>query len=117
MPGATMNAAPPSRHYYYSPAPAHYKTLPITMPSKYHPTTYSRTAAASPPEFSDASTTSGSRASYSANSSSYAGSVSNDYETSSGYGGVDVVDMLSERMERAFEPMRMDRSLATQAQT
>ncbi len=74
----------------------------------------------SPPEMSDSSTTySGSRSSgqsYSARSSNYAASQSSDegYNSAS---GVDVVDMLSERMNSAFEPIRMDKSLAKQAQT
>jgi len=107
------------RQYSYAPAPQ--KTLPITMPSKapaYH-YPVSRIAM-SPPEMSDSSTTySGSRSSgqsYSARSSNYAASQSSDegYNSAS---GVDVVDMLSERMNSAFEPIRMDKSLAKQAQT
>ncbi|KAL9107504.1 MAG: hypothetical protein Q9227_007606 [Pyrenula ochraceoflavens] len=120
------HSAPRHHHHssYYAPAP--HKTLPITMPSKsqagggYYPVSR---VAVSPPDLSDASTVSGSRgasreapSSYSANSSSYAPSFSNDYESCSA-GGVDVVDMLSDRMNSAFEPMRLDRSLATQAKT
>ncbi len=108
------------RQYSYAPAP--HKTLPITMPSKapaYH-YPVSRIAM-SPPEMSDSSTTySGSRSSgqsYSARSSSCAASQSSDYESYNSASGVDVVDMLSERMNSAFEPIRMDKSLAKQAQT
>lgn len=90
------------------------------MPSKspaYYPVSR---VAVSPPDVSDASTVTGGRtstASYSVNSDSYAGSVSGDYETSSGgsYNGVDVVDMLSERMNSAFDPIRLDKNLAKQA--
>jgi biogenesis of lysosome-related organelles complex 1 subunit KXD1 len=76
----------------------------------------------SPPELSDASTTySGSRHSggtYSARSSSYAPShISRDYDDCNSTSGIDLVDMLSERMDRAFDPIKMDRSLARQAQT
>lgn len=107
------------QHYAYAPAP--HKALPITMPSKapagYYPVSR---VAMSPAEVSDASTVGGSRtsASYSANSSSYAGSAS-EYDTSSSgsYPSVDVVDMLSDRMNSAFDPIRMDKALATQAQT
>lgn len=114
-----MTAAASRHHYSYSPSP--YKTLPITMPSKspagYYPVSR---VAVSPPDLSDASTVSGGRtsaASYSVNSDSYAGSVSGDYETSSGgsYNGVDVVDMLSDRMNSAFDPIRLDKNLAKQA--
>jgi hypothetical protein len=64
---------------------------------------------------SDSSTYSGrsSGRSYSALSSDYAASQSSDYDNS----GVDIVDMLSERMNTAFDPIRMDKSLVRQAQT
>lgn len=55
---------------------------------------------------------------YSARSSSYAPSQSSrDYDDYNPTSGVDVVDMLSERMNGAFDTMKMDRSLARQAQT
>jgi hypothetical protein len=67
----------------------------------------------SPPEVSDASTTAGSRT-----SGLSSGSISGDYESSSGsMPGVDVVDVLSDRMQETFDPTPMDRGLATQAQT
>jgi hypothetical protein len=76
----------------------------------------------SPPELSDSSTTYGSSrhsgGTYSARSSSYAPSqISRDYDDYNATSGVDVVDMLSERMNGAFDTMKMDRSLARQAQT
>lgn len=95
--------------------------LPISMPSKAPDYGYpvSR-AAASPPEYSDTSSSSGrhSGRSYSARSgSSYAPShASDDYRSHRDAAGVDVVDMLSERMDRAFDPIRMDKSMARQAQ-
>jgi hypothetical protein len=86
------------------------------MPSKAPAYNYpvSRVAL-SPPEMSDSSTYSGrsSGRSYSALSSDYAASQSSDYDNS----GVDIVDMLSERMNTAFDPIRMDKSLVRQAQT
>ena len=97
---------------YASYAPSH-KTLPITMPSKTPPYHYPLSRVAlSPPEMSDSSTYSASRSSgrsYSARSS--------DYDSYNSASGVDVVEMLSERMNTAFDPIRMDQSLARQAQT
>ena len=107
-----------SRHYAY---PTAHKTLPITMPSKapaYH-YPVSR-GGLSPPEMSDSSTYSGSRSSgpsYSVRSSDYAASHGSDYDSYTSHSGVDVVDMLSERMDSAFDPIGMDKSLARQAQT
>lgn len=107
-----------SRHY--SSYPTAHKPLPITMPSKAPAYNYPLSRVAlSPPEMSDSSTYSESRSSgrsYSARSSDYAGSQSSDYDSYSN-SGVDVVDMLSERMNSAFDPIRMDKSLARQAQT
>lgn len=100
---------------YYQPAVA----LPINVPSKtpapasYYPVTR---VAVSPPDLSDSSTTAGSRTSgYSGTSSSYAGSVSGDYESSC-VSGVDVVDMLNDRVNNAFDPTPLDRGLVMQAQ-
>ncbi|KAJ9293722.1 hypothetical protein DTO271G3_7604 [Paecilomyces variotii] len=95
--------------------------LPINMPSK-APASASlfpvSRVAGSPPEISDSSTTAGSRTSgYSLGPSSYAGSLSGDYESSTtSYSGVDVVDMLSDRMNNAFDPTPLDKGLAKQAQ-
>ncbi|KKY17737.1 hypothetical protein UCRPC4_g05370 [Phaeomoniella chlamydospora] len=94
-------------------------TLPISMPRKAtHDTYQGRSMAMSPPEGSDyASSRSG--PSYSAGSSTYAGSSSGDLEPSSSasYSGVDVLDTLSDRMNRAFDPITMDKGLARQAQS
>lgn len=101
-------------HQYYQPSMA------INMPSKAPaaPGLYPVGRVAVPPaDFSDSSTTAGSRTTgYSANASSYAGSISGDYE-SSAMSGVDVVDMLNERVHNSFDPVPLDRGLAMQAQT
>lgn len=108
-----------SRHYSSYPTP--HKTLPITMPSKAPAYNYSPVSrvALSPPEMSDSSTYSGrsSGRSYSALSSDYAASQSSEYDSYNSHSGVDVVDMLAERMNSAFDPTRMDKSLVRQAQT
>lgn len=71
----------------------------------------------SPPDLSDASTTGGSRTSGGFSYST--GSASGDYESSSGgsFSSVDVVDVLNDRLQNAFDPTPMDKGLATQAQT
>ncbi|KIX03438.1 uncharacterized protein Z518_06990 [Rhinocladiella mackenziei CBS 650.93] len=100
-----------------------HKALPIIMPPK--TSSYSlpvSRVAISPPELSDTGTTyDGSRTSagsYSARSSNYAPSHSSgDYDSCNSQSGVDVVDMLADKMNGAFDPIRMDRSLASQAQT
>jgi biogenesis of lysosome-related organelles complex 1 subunit KXD1 len=105
-----------SAHYAYYPA-----TQPINMPQKpgyYQPPHhgYSRVSV-SPPEAPESVTTSG-VPSYepSATSSSYAGSAS-DYDSSASTTGVDLLEYMGDRMQGAFDPMRLDRSLAKQAQT
>ena len=112
-------AAVASRHHpngSYS-----HKALPITVPSKPNMNYPQSRVALSPAEMSDSSLYSsrGSRhspGSYSV--SSYAGSASsNDEYSMQSTSEVDVVDMLSERMNRAFDPIKMDTSLARQAQT
>jgi biogenesis of lysosome-related organelles complex 1 subunit KXD1 len=107
-----------SRHYSSYATP--HKTLPITMPSKAPAYHYPSRVAMSPPEMSDSSTYGGSRSSgrsYSARSSDYAASQSSECDSYNSASGVDVFDMLSERMNTAFDPIRMDQSLARQAQT
>ncbi|KAI9815622.1 MAG: hypothetical protein M1832_005253 [Thelocarpon impressellum] len=116
-----------STAYYHTTAP----TLPITMASKpsasaYHYPTAHRHAA-SPPEASDASTTTSSTMlhsalpsnytnSNSATSSSYAGSSASDLD--GGSGGVDLMELLNDRLTTgAFDPLPLDRGIATQAQT
>ncbi|PYI10275.1 hypothetical protein BO78DRAFT_394379 [Aspergillus sclerotiicarbonarius CBS 121057] len=99
-------------HHYQSPA------LPINVPSK-APAPASlypiSRVAGSPPEISDTSTTAGSRTS--AGFSYGSGSISGDYESSSvSYSGVDVVDILNDRMQDVFDPTPLDKGLAMQAQ-
>lgn len=102
-----------SAHRYQSPA------LPINVPSKapgpagIYPV---GRVSGSPPEMSDGSTTAGSRTS--AGFSYNSGSLTGDYESSAGsYSGVDVVDVLNDRMQDTFDSMPLDRGLAVQAQT
>ena len=112
-----------------SSQPTYYATaaLPINMSSKtsYYAPSHGayRTTSVSPPEVADSSTTSGLSSavpsySNSATSSSYAGSASEyDSASSSGGTGVDLMDLLSDRLTGSFDPLPLDRSLATQAQT
>lgn len=102
-----------TRHYYQP-------SLAVNMPSKapapagLYPV---GRVPVQPSDFSDTSTTAGSRTTgYSANASSYSGSISGDYE-SSAMSGVDIVDMLNERVHGSFDPLPLDRGLAAQAQT
>jgi len=115
--------------YYAQP---YYQTVqtssPITMPAKtqayYQTQPYYQTSkvyGSSPPEI-DESVSSGSGApsygnsAYSATSGSYAGSAS-DYDTASSANGVDLHEYMQDRFSTAFDPLPLDRSLATQAQT
>ncbi|GFF43682.1 biogenesis of lysosome-related organelles complex 1 subunit KXD1 [Aspergillus udagawae] len=97
----------------YQPA-----ALPINVPSK-APAPASlfpiSRISGSPPDISDTSTTTGSRVS----GFSYgSGALSGDYESSSAsYSGIDVVEILSDRMQDVFDPTPLDRGLAKQAQT
>ncbi|OJJ44273.1 hypothetical protein ASPZODRAFT_135067 [Penicilliopsis zonata CBS 506.65] len=101
-----------TQRQYYQPA-----ALPINVPSK-APVPASlypiSRVAGSPPEISDSSTTAGSRTSgYSLTS----GSLSGEYESSSlSYSGIDVVDVLSDRLQNTFDPTPLDKGLAKQAQ-
>ena len=116
-------AASYSRHGTQYAAPA--KTLPIKMPS--HATTYHPTsrAAMSPPDYSDSGYHTASSA-YSRHSGrgstsdrsdrSYAPSHSSGDYDDFRHGSHDVVDMLSDRMNSAFDPITMDKQLARQAQ-
>ncbi|KAF9893079.1 hypothetical protein FE257_012490 [Aspergillus nanangensis] len=99
-------------HRYQTPS------LPLNVPSKapavanLYP--ISRVHG-SPPDLSDASTTAGSRTS--AGFSYGSGTLSGDYESSStSMSNVDVVEVLSDRMQNAFDPTPLDKGLARQAQ-
>ena len=104
-------AATLSRHHGNYARPQ--KTLPITMPTK-KSATYNHPVsrvAMSPPELSETSTIYSSR-----RSGGTLSDISDEYE--SRYPpGIDVMDELSERMNSVFDPMKMDRSIARQAQT
>ncbi|KAJ6166595.1 domain KxDL [Penicillium chermesinum] len=101
-----------SQRHYYQPS-----ALPMGMPSKapapanMYP--ISRVPG-SPTDYSDASTTAGSRTSGGLTFSSAGPSA--DYESSSAsYSGVDVMDVVSNRMQNAFDPTPLDRNLLTRA--
>ncbi|EXJ57478.1 hypothetical protein A1O7_07826 [Cladophialophora yegresii CBS 114405] len=104
---------------------SHQKALPVTLPPSGKGPIYTQpiSRVADAPDFSDSSTSYSSSGrsggSFSVRSgSSYAGSHSGtDYESHYSRPGIDVVDELSERMNSAFDPIRMDKSLAKQAQT
>lgn len=66
----------------------------------------------SPPELSDTSTISG----RSRKSGGTFSDISDDYESRLP-GGIDVMDELSDRLNTVFDPIKMDRSIARQAQT
>ncbi|KAI9714937.1 MAG: hypothetical protein M1812_006250 [Candelaria pacifica] len=97
-------------------------TLPINMSAKSpyyntpHHASYGQVSM-SPPEVSGSATTSGM---HSATSSSYAGSASGEYDSSGSSAagsGVDLVELLNDRMTGTFDPLPLDRGLAKQAQT
>jgi exonuclease VII small subunit len=111
--------------YAQQPAYSYASTLPITYASKptYNNTsqyyTTPRIYSSSPPEAPESVTSSSNL--YSAiSTSSYADSaVSADYETASSNlgNGVDLHEYMQEKFEEVFDPLPLDRSLATQAQT
>lgn len=95
-----MEAVPRGPYYQHASA------LPISVPSKaptsanYYPVSR---IAGSPPEISDASTTTG--------------SATGEFDSSlSSYPSVDVIEMLSDRMANVFDPSRLDKGVAKQAQ-
>lgn len=103
-----------TQRHYYLPAAMH-----LNMPSK-APVPASMYPVArvpgSPPDYSDASTTAGSRSSGGLTFSSAGTSSDFDGSTAS-YSGVDVIDIVSDRMQDAFDPTPLDKGLARQAQT
>ncbi|ODM22063.1 hypothetical protein SI65_02909 [Aspergillus cristatus] len=91
-------------------------TLPINVPSKapapagLYPI---GRVAGSPPDVENTSMTAGSRT-----SGGFGYSSGSDYESSNvSYSGVDVVDVLNDRMQETFDPTPLDRGLVKQAQT
>lgn len=107
----------------YQPTYYQTSTLPVAVPSKaqqdtlnsyYAPQKYNYSV--SPPEASEGSASGPTYSS--ANSSSYAGSASGDYDSaSSSANGVDMQEYMQDRFQGAFDPLPLDRTLAVQAQT
>lgn len=92
--------AGPSKQPYQAPA----SVYPYPQPSP-----YSRSTLA-PPERAESLTTTG--GTFSAGSS-YAGSDTD----STGVAGIDLLDYMHDRLSSTIDPLPLDRSLATQAQT
>lgn len=95
-------------------------SLPIAVPHKQpYYTPQSQTYAVSPPEAPESVTTGTTygNSAYSATSSSYAGSASGEYDSTSSANGVDMQDYMQDRFSGAFDPLPLDRTLAVQAQT
>lgn len=98
-----------------------YQSLPISIPTKSQQSRYSplqqSAYSVSPPEAAESvSSGSGMDATYSVATSSYAGSQSGDYETSSA-NGIDFQEYMQDRFSGAFDPLPLDRTLVIQAQT
>ena len=94
--------------------------LPVSVPGKahqnlpMHQAQYSRVAV-SPPQAGSSANTS---AVPSLTSGSYAGSTAGDSESSnSGVSGIDLVELMNDRLSTAVDPLPLDRGLARQAQT
>lgn len=114
----------------YSPTQFYTGTLPMPVPGKGHPSAYYRsdsTYSVSPPEALDVSLSSGSAGGtlpsysshgYSASTASYAGSThSGDYESERSASGVDFNEYMHEHLTSSFDPLGLDKAVATQAQT
>ncbi|TAQ90108.1 hypothetical protein B7494_g1570 [Chlorociboria aeruginascens] len=114
--------------FQYQQVQPFYQTssLPISVPQKpqqvqYYPT-QNQGYAVSPPEVAESVTTAGmtpsyGNSAYSATSSSYAGSASGEYDSTSSANGVDLQEYMQDRFAGAFDPLPLDRTLAVQAQT
>lgn len=92
-------STPTKSPYYAVPVQkAAYSRIPVALPS---PGSSVRTSAVP-----------------SLTSSSYAGTTSAEQESSGvGTGSVDLIDMMTDRLSNAIDPLPLDRSLARQAQT
>ncbi|KAJ5577206.1 domain KxDL [Penicillium sp. DV-2018c] len=101
-----------TQHHYYQPAAYPYYHAPSKAPASAALYPISRVAGSSP-DYSDASTTAGSRSSGGLTFSS----AGDDYSSSASYSGVDVVDVLHNRMQDTYDPTKLDKGLARQAQT
>jgi len=105
-----------AHHYYQASA------VPISVPQKGHSyyTPQQYTYAVSPPEAAESVTTASGaygNSAYSATSSSYAGSSSGEYDSTSSANGVDLQEYMQDRFSTTFDPLPLDRTLAIQAQT
>ncbi|KAL8728952.1 MAG: hypothetical protein Q9166_005047 [cf. Caloplaca sp. 2 TL-2023] len=95
-------------------------TLPLSVPGKspynppMHPAPCARVAV-SPPQAGSSANTS---AVPSLTSGSYAGSTAGDSDSANGgVSGIDLVELMNDRLSNAVDPLPLDRSLARQAQT
>ncbi len=104
---------------YYS------ETLPLPVPSKDAYAGYYQAGHAeysvSPPEYSEHGSTTSGAASYSnpgySGAASYAGSSQGDYDSASSVNGVDFNEYMQDRFAESFNPIPLDKAVATQAQT
>lgn len=101
---------------HYTPA----YSLPMRVPTKggQYSSGYSSAYSVSPPEIDDDLSSTSGVASYSNSgydSSSYAGS--GDYDSAHSANGVDFNEYMQDRFSSSFNPIPLDKSMATQAQT
>ncbi|KAH7397656.1 putative biogenesis of lysosome-related organelles complex 1 subunit KXD1 [Cadophora sp. MPI-SDFR-AT-0126] len=102
---------------------SYYQTtsLPMAVPHKgqqyYTPQHHGYSV--SPPEAPESVTTGShmGNSAYSATSSSYAGSASGEYDSTSSANGVDMQEYMQDRFASTFDPLPLDRTLAVQTQT
>ncbi|KAK0103642.1 hypothetical protein ONS95_005654 [Cadophora gregata] len=102
---------------------SYYQTtsLPMAVPHKgqqyYTPQHHGYSV--SPPEVPESVTTGShmGHSAYSATSSSYAGSASGEYDSTSSANGVDMQEYMQDRFASTFDPLPLDRTLAVQTQT
>lgn len=102
---------------------SYYQTtsLPMAVPHKgqqyYNPQNHGFSV--SPPEVPESVTTGSGmgNSAYSATSSSYAGSASGEYDSTSSANGVDMQEYMQDRFSSTFDPLPLDRTLAVQTQT
>jgi len=75
----------------------------------------------SPPEYSEHGSSTSGVASYSnsgySTAASYAGSSQGDYDSLPSANGVDMTEYMQERFAESFNPIPLDKCVATQAQT
>lgn len=110
----------------YSPTQMYPGTVPMAVPHKgsQYPSYYRSDSAysVSPPEVdASVSSSSGGPPSYStpgySATASYAGSSLGDSESERSASGVDFNEYMHEHLANAFDPLGLDKAMATQAQT